>query len=66
VHGREDMTVSARSGTLYDRRKETKTVVLDPVSHLYNATSADEDGYATFNRILALTSAWFHEQFNLE
>jgi dienelactone hydrolase len=69
VHGREDLTVKLREAeTLYDRsvKQFSRLVVLDHVSHLYNAAAADEDDYATFNRVLTLTSDWFRQQFKLE
>ena len=69
VHGREDLTVkNSEAELLYEESDQslTKFIVLDHVSHLYNAASEAEDHYATLDSVLSKTSDWFHQHLTEE
>lgn len=69
IHGREDLTVRCHEAEVLHAAANpalTKLMILDHVSHLYNAASEAEDNYATLDSVLLRTSNWFQDHFQQE
>lgn len=64
VHGSEDLTVPAKEAiglVASARGVSPKMILLERVGHLYNASSASEDNYATLDMIIEKTIDWIKE-----